>query len=94
MLYGIAKAGIGGATDADAELVPCNWSPSIPGAGQRPRSTGAFAQNRSRPARRSALSTCKLRAHAIALGAILVTNDKAFHQVPDLLGVENWATDL
>ena len=36
----------------------------------------------------------QIAAHAISLGAILVTNDRAFHQVPDLLGVENWATDL
>lgn len=36
----------------------------------------------------------QIAAHAIALGAILVTNDKAFQNVPDLMGVENWATDL
>ena len=36
----------------------------------------------------------QIAAHAISLGAVMVTNDKAFHQIPDLLGVENWATDL
>ena len=36
----------------------------------------------------------QIAAHAIALGAVMVTNDKAFHQVPDLGSVENWATDL
>ncbi len=36
----------------------------------------------------------QIAAHAIALGAVLVTYDKAFHHVPDLLGLENWATDL
>ena len=36
----------------------------------------------------------QIAAHAIALGAVMVTNDKAFHQVPDLVGIENWATDL
>ena len=35
----------------------------------------------------------QVAAHAIALGAILVTNDRAFGNVPDLIG-ENWATDL
>ena len=35
-----------------------------------------------------------IAAHAVALGAVLVTNDNAFHQVSDLIGVENWATDL
>jgi tRNA(fMet)-specific endonuclease VapC len=36
----------------------------------------------------------QIAAHAIALGAVLVTNDKAFHHVSDLIGVKNWATDL
>jgi tRNA(fMet)-specific endonuclease VapC len=35
-----------------------------------------------------------IAAHAIAAGAIVVTNDKAFQQVRDLTGVESWATDL
>jgi tRNA(fMet)-specific endonuclease VapC len=36
----------------------------------------------------------QIAAHALALGAILVTNDKAFQQVADLPGIENWASDL
>jgi tRNA(fMet)-specific endonuclease VapC len=35
-----------------------------------------------------------IAAHAIAIGAVLVTNDKAFAQVEDLHATENWATDL
>jgi tRNA(fMet)-specific endonuclease VapC len=35
-----------------------------------------------------------IAAHAIAAGAILVTGDGVFSHVPDLLGRENWATDL
>ncbi len=35
-----------------------------------------------------------IAAHAIATGAILVTNDKAFSQVDDLGATVNWATDL
>ncbi len=35
-----------------------------------------------------------IAAHAIAVGSILVTNDKAFTQVNDLPGIVNWATDL
>jgi tRNA(fMet)-specific endonuclease VapC len=35
-----------------------------------------------------------IAAHAIAIGATLVTNDKAFSRVPDLPATENWATDL
>ncbi|HEX4771539.1 MAG TPA: type II toxin-antitoxin system VapC family toxin [Bryobacteraceae bacterium] len=36
----------------------------------------------------------QIAAHAVALGAILITNDKSFQNVADLVGVENWATDL
>ncbi|MGB8259520.1 MAG: type II toxin-antitoxin system VapC family toxin [Terracidiphilus sp.] len=36
----------------------------------------------------------QIAAHAIAVGATLVTNDKAFAQVTDLPGTVNWATDL
>jgi tRNA(fMet)-specific endonuclease VapC len=36
----------------------------------------------------------QIAAHAVALGAILVTNDRAFLQIPNLPGLENWATDL
>ena len=36
----------------------------------------------------------QIAAHAIALGAVMVSHDKAFRHVPDLLGLENWASDL
>lgn len=36
----------------------------------------------------------QIAAHAVAVGALLVTNDHAFQHVLDLAGVENWATDL
>jgi tRNA(fMet)-specific endonuclease VapC len=35
-----------------------------------------------------------IAAHAISVGAILVTNDKAFLQVPTLPATVNWAKDL
>jgi len=35
-----------------------------------------------------------IAAHAIALGAVLVTNDKALARIKDLHGTVNWATDL
>ncbi len=35
-----------------------------------------------------------IAAHAIATGAILVTNDKALMQLPDLPTTLNWASDL
>jgi tRNA(fMet)-specific endonuclease VapC len=36
----------------------------------------------------------QIAAHAVSIGAILITSDKAFQHVPDLPGLENWATDL
>jgi len=36
----------------------------------------------------------QIAAHAIAAGALLVTNDKAFGHVEDLHATVNWATDL
>ena len=35
-----------------------------------------------------------IAAHAISIGAALVTNDKALLQVKELRATENWATDL
>jgi len=35
-----------------------------------------------------------IAAHAISIGAVLVTNDKAFAQVDELHASVNWATDL
>jgi len=35
-----------------------------------------------------------IASHAIAVSAILVTSDAVFSYVPDLVGRENWATDL
>lgn len=36
----------------------------------------------------------QIAAHAVAAGAVLVTNDKAFGFVKELKGIVNWATDL
>ena len=36
----------------------------------------------------------EIAAHAIAAGAILVTNDQVFAQVDDLQATVNWATDI
>lgn len=36
----------------------------------------------------------QIAAHAVALGAILVTNDKVFDQIDELKETVNWATDI
>ena len=35
-----------------------------------------------------------IAAHAASIGSVLVTSDKAFHQVDELQSIVNWATDL
>jgi tRNA(fMet)-specific endonuclease VapC len=35
-----------------------------------------------------------IAAHAVAIGAVLVTNDKTFSRVDGLRATQNWATDL
>jgi tRNA(fMet)-specific endonuclease VapC len=35
-----------------------------------------------------------IAAHAVTIGAVLVTNDKAFGRVDELFATVNWATDL
>ncbi len=35
-----------------------------------------------------------IAAHAIALGAVLVTHDRGLHRIDGLLGVVDWATDI
>jgi tRNA(fMet)-specific endonuclease VapC len=93
MLYGIAKAGIG-----EQRMRTLNWFLQLVAIHPWGRAEAAV-YGRLRAKQESAGKTLgpldmQIAAHAIALGAILVTNDKAFHQVPDLLRVENWATDL
>ncbi len=36
----------------------------------------------------------QIAAHAIALSAVLITNDNTFRNVSELPGIENWATEL
>lgn len=36
----------------------------------------------------------QIAAHAISVGAVLISNDSAFHHAANLPGLENWATDL
>lgn len=57
----------------------------------------AYGQLRARQeARGKTLGSYDLQiaAHALALGAVLVTHDRAFRHVTGLAGLEDWATDL
>jgi len=93
LLYGIAKAGIG-----DQRMRILQWFLLL--VAVHPWGREEAAVYGSLRAQQEAMSKplgpldMQIAAHALSLGAILVTNDKAFHQVPGLTGLENWATDL
>ena len=93
MLYGIAKAGIG-----EQRMKMLQWFLQLVTIHAWGREEAAV-YGRLR-AKQEALGKTlgpfdmQIAAHAISLGAVLVTHDKAFHQVPDLPSVEDWATDL
>jgi tRNA(fMet)-specific endonuclease VapC len=91
--YGIVKAGSSPKQRAALEgfltmVHPVSWD-----------STAAQAYGELRPQQErlgKPLGNLDLliAAHAISLGAILVTHDQAFHQIPNLPGLADWATDL
>jgi tRNA(fMet)-specific endonuclease VapC len=93
ILYGIAKTGIG-----EERMKMLNWFLLLVAIHPWGREE-ALVYGRLRASQEAIGKTLgpldiQIAAHAISLGAILVTNDKAFHQVPDLIGIENWASDL
>ena len=92
LLYGIAKSGIG-----EQRMKMLKWFLLL--VAIHPWGRGEAAVYGRLRARQEAMGKTlgpldtQIAAHALALAATLVTNDQAFHQVPDLT-VENWATDL
>jgi tRNA(fMet)-specific endonuclease VapC len=93
LLYGIAKSGIG---DQRKRLL--DWFLLLvtvhPWGRLEAAAYGILRAKQESMGKPLGPLDMQIAAHAVALGAILVTNDKAFHQVPDLAAVENWATDL
>jgi tRNA(fMet)-specific endonuclease VapC len=93
LLYGIAKSGIG-----EQRMRLLTWFlqlVDIHSWGREEASVyGRLRAKQEAMGKTLGPLDMQIAAHAISLGAVLVTNDKAFHQVPDLQGVENWATDL
>lgn len=93
ILYGLEKIGAGRerhrALDLFlSEITICPWDRAA---------AEAFGHLKIRQkARGKTLGSYDLQiaAHALALGAILVTHDRAFRHVTGLAGLEDWATDL
>ena len=55
---------------------------------------GRFRANQESIGRPLGPLDTQIAAHAIAVGAVLVTSDSAFNQGVGLPGLENWATDV
>ena len=93
LLYGIAKSGIG-----EQRMRLLKWFLQLveihPWGREEAAVYGRLRARQEAMGKTLGPLDMQIAAHAISLGAVMVTNDKAFHQVPDLLAVENWAIDL
>ena len=93
LLYGIAKSGSGEQRRKSLDWFLARLKVQLWGREE----AAVYGQLRAKQeAMRKTLGPLDMQiaAHAVTLGAILITNDKAFQQIPDLTGVENWATDF
>ena len=93
LLYGYTKSGTGDKPRRALESFLARMRVLAWGR-QEAAAYGLLRARQERMGRALAPLDTQIAAHAVSTGAILVTNDKAFHHVPDLAGVENWATDL
>lgn len=93
LLYGIAKSGIG---DQRKRLL--DWFllriTVHPWGREEAAAYGQLRAKQEAMGKTLGPLDMQIAAHAVALGAILITSDKAFRNVAGLAGVENWATDL
>lgn len=93
LLYGIAKSGSG-----EGKRKSLDWflaRMKILAWGREEASAyGMLRFKQERLGKSLGPLDTQIAAHAIAIGAILVTNNKAFQQVESLPGIENWAKDL
>ena len=93
ILYGVARAGIG-----ERRMKMLTWFLQLvaiyPWGREEAAVYGRLRAKQEAMGKTLGPFDMQIAAHAISLGAVMVTNDKAFLQVPNLVGVENWATDL
>lgn len=93
LLYGIAKSPIG-----EKRMQLLNWFLQLvavyPWGREEAAVYGRLRAKQEAMGKSLGPFDMQLAAHAVSLGAVMVTNDKAFRHVPDLVGVENWATDI
>lgn len=93
LLYGIAKSGIGEQRRKLLEWFLLRVAVHAWGRAEA-ASYGLLRAKQEAMGKTLGPLDMQIAAHAITLGAILVTNDQAFTSVPDLPEVQKWATDV
>ena len=93
LLYGIAKAGVGEERKKSLDWF-LNRLKVWPWGRQEAAVYGTLRARQEALGKTLGPLDTLIAAHAISLEAVLVTSDRAFHQVQDLITIENWATDL
>lgn len=93
ILYGLEKVAAGPQRRKAVDfffstITICSWDQAA---------AEAYGQLRTRQEARGKTlgpNDLQIAAHALALGAVLVSHDRAFRHVTGLAGLEDWATDL
>ena len=66
----------------------------LPWGREEARAYGALRASLERRGKTLGNMDLQIAAHALAIGAVLVTSDKAFGHVSELSGCVDWASDL
>ena len=93
LLYGLAKAGGGEASRRSLEWFLARMK-ILPWGRDEAAAYGLLRAKQEQIGKSLAPLDTQIAAHAVAIGAVVVTNDRAFQQVECLVGIETWATDL
>jgi tRNA(fMet)-specific endonuclease VapC len=93
LLYGIAKSGSGEQRRKALEWFLARLK-VLPWGREEATAYGPLRAKQEAMGKSLGPLDTQIAAHAITVGAIVVTNDKAFQQVTGLVGLESWASDL
>lgn len=93
LLYGLAKSGAGEASRRSLKWFLARMK-VLPWGRDEAAAYGLLRAKQEQMGKSLAPLDTQIAAHAVAIGAVVVTNDRAFQQVDSLVGIENWATDL
>jgi tRNA(fMet)-specific endonuclease VapC len=91
--YGLDRNG-GGGRRRDALRVFLSRFQVLPWGGEQAATYGKFRAQQETIGRPLGPLDTLIAAHAISVGAILVSSDSAFRHAAGLPGLENWATDV